>query len=245
MRPRLVLISEFTELQWAIRPLLDEWAEVCSYDPPGVGGEPLPAGVSHMSELRRAHTVERGLEKVAATGWERFFLVADGWGIAEAAAIARRHEGAVAGLALGHAALSCSREGDRAPINSEVYEAFSQLIRQDAPSFVRYGIAQLTKGAVDEDLAQRILERIPPDLMLEGWFVLTSPESFADELLALSCPMLLAKHEGCLLSTDEGYADAVAALPNGETAEFDDPPTSSPSFAETLRRFCERHWHAG
>ena len=38
-RPRLLILPEFTELEWTIIPLLEEWAEVASYDAPGVGDE--------------------------------------------------------------------------------------------------------------------------------------------------------------------------------------------------------------
>ena len=34
-RPRLLLVPEFTELTWTIKPQLAEWAEVVSYDPSG------------------------------------------------------------------------------------------------------------------------------------------------------------------------------------------------------------------
>jgi pimeloyl-ACP methyl ester carboxylesterase len=241
-RPKLLLVSEFTELQWAIKPQLERWADVISYDAPGVGSEPLPSDVSHIGKLTRAHLVERGLEKIDEAGWERFFLLADAWGIADAVAIASARPDAVAGMALGHAALSYGREGERAPINAEVYEAFTQLVKQDAPSFVRYGIAQLTKGGVDEERAQRIVDRIPPDFMHEGWVALTADQQFDEALRALQCPLLLAKHEGCLLSTDEGFADAAAALAHAETASFDDPPAGSAEFAELVRPFCERYW---
>jgi hypothetical protein len=40
-RPRLLLIPNFTELEWVVKPRLEEWAEVVSYDPPGIGDEPL------------------------------------------------------------------------------------------------------------------------------------------------------------------------------------------------------------
>ena len=39
-RPRLLLVPMLTEVEWVIRPLLEEWAEVASYDAPGVGDEP-------------------------------------------------------------------------------------------------------------------------------------------------------------------------------------------------------------
>src|SRR5947199_229500 len=41
-RPRLLLIPSFTELEWTIRPALEEWADVASFDTPGVRGEALP-----------------------------------------------------------------------------------------------------------------------------------------------------------------------------------------------------------
>jgi pimeloyl-ACP methyl ester carboxylesterase len=244
-RPRLLLVSEFTELQWAIKPRLEQWADVLSYDAPGVGDEPLPAGVSHISELTRVHLVEHGLRKLEAAGWERFFVLGDGWGVADAVGIASRREDGVAGVVLGHASLGYGREGERAPINAEVYDAFTQLVKQDAPSFVRYGIAQLTKGGVDADHAQRIVERIPDDFMLDGWVALTAEAPFKEELLGLACPLLLAKHEGCLVSTDEGFADAVAALPHAQVAAFDDPPSASAEFADAVRAFCKQHLDIG
>jgi pimeloyl-ACP methyl ester carboxylesterase len=241
-RPRLLLMSEFTELQWAIKPLLAEWADVLSFDLPGVGEEPLPAGMADIGDLTREAVVERGLEKLDAAGWERFFILADGWSIASAAEIASKRRERVAGMALGHAALSNRRHGERAPINAEVYDAFTQLISQDAPAFVRHGIAQVTKGGVDEELARRMLERIPTKSMIHGWAAFTADDDFSEALLALDCPLLLAKHEGCLMCTDEGFADAAAALPHAETASFDEPPSASPGFAQAVRRFCGSHW---
>jgi len=242
IRPKLLLVSEFTELEWTIRPLLDQWAEIISHDPPGFGKEPLPADLPDVSELTREDVIQRDLERLDEAGWERYFVVADGWGIATAARIATRRRDAVAGVALGHAALSFAREGERAPINAEVYDTFTQLVKQDAPSFVRYGIAQVTKGGLDEELAQQIIERIPSEFMLEGWLAFTADEAFGEVIVDLDRPLLLAKHEGCLMSTDEGFEDAVAALPDAATAVVHAPPSASPAFAEALRRFCERHW---
>jgi pimeloyl-ACP methyl ester carboxylesterase len=235
-RPRLVLVCEFTELQWAIKPLLEEWADVVSWDLPGVGDEPMPAD----PELTPQAAVRHGLAKIDESGWERYFVVADGWGIGTAIGIAAERPAQVAGVALGHASLSFRHSGDRAPMNAEVYDAFTQLVKQDAPSFIRYGISQLTKGAVDEELALQILERVPPDLLVRGWLALTSERDFEAQLRALECPLFLAKHEGCLMSTDEGFEDAVAALPGAEVASFDGPPAASAEFAARLRRFCER-----
>src|SRR5436190_11300881 len=98
--PSLLLVPEFTEIQWTIRSSLDAWAEVASYDPPGVGDERA------RTPLTRGAIVDRGLEEVRSREWEGFFVVADGWAIAPAVRIAARARDRVHGLALGHARLS-------------------------------------------------------------------------------------------------------------------------------------------
>jgi pimeloyl-ACP methyl ester carboxylesterase len=139
-RPRILLIPEFTELEWAIKPRLEEWAEVASYDPPGVGGEP-PA-----DQLDREAIVARGLQELDRRGWDRCFVASDGWGIATAGLMSLARPDAVAGLALGHTKLSYRREGERAPVNAAVWAAMRELIGKYHEAFVRYGAAQVTGG---------------------------------------------------------------------------------------------------
>jgi pimeloyl-ACP methyl ester carboxylesterase len=240
-RPRLLLVPEITELEWEIRPRLETWAEVAYYDPPGVGDEPLPPDVTPA--LTRDLIVWRGLEELNLRGWRRFMLVGDGWGIASAARIAHERRDDLAGLVLGHARLSYSREGERAPVSAGVWEAITQLLRQDQKAFIRHGIAQATGGSVNEDLAQRMLERIPSELMLAGWESLTADdEPFAQLLEELDCPMLLGKHEGCLMSPDEGFEDAAAAFPEARTIAVTDAPQGSAEFADAIRAFCDKVW---
>ena len=233
IQPRLLLVPEFTEVQWAIHPQLDEWAEVASFDPPGIGAEP--------GALTRLGTIERGLEELERLGWDQYFLVADGWGIPTGVGIADRSRDRLAGLVLTHAALTQSAEGERPSVNPEVFAAFTQLVRQDAPNFFRHGIAQATGGSIDEELAEEILRRIPTENMLQGWEIMTAPLEYAGTVLGLDCPMLLVKHEGCLMSTDEGFEDAVEALPKAESAAVDGAPPTSTEFARILREFCSRH----
>jgi hypothetical protein len=240
-KPRLLLVPGFTELEWAIKPQLEEWADVASYDPPGVGGEPLPAG--DPESFSREVIVQRGLEELDRRSWERFIAVGDGEGVSAAAAIAGTRVDAVQGVALGHAKLSLRREGDRAPLNGEVWAAMAQLLQQDYESFIRYGIAQVTHGSVDEERAQRMVDRFPPELLAVGWEVITRDDVPIHELLKrLDCPLLLAKHEGCLLSTDEGFEDAVAAFPDAQTVGVPVAPSASEDFAEALRWFCVDAW---
>jgi pimeloyl-ACP methyl ester carboxylesterase len=230
----VLLVPEFTEVQWTIKPQLEEWAEVASYDPPGVGDEPA------VAEATRQALIDRGLSEVDRRGWDRFFPVADGWSIPTGVGIAAERADSVAGLILTHASLTHSTEGERPSVSPEVYAGLTQLIRQDAPAFVRHGIAQVTGGSVDEELAERMLERLPTDDMLSNWKLFTAPVDYADQLLTLDCPMLLVKHEGCLMSTEEGWEDVIAALPEAETAAVPDAPPVSDEFAEVLRQFCLR-----
>jgi hypothetical protein len=235
-RPRLLLVPEFTEVEWdAIRPRLEEWAEVASYDPPGVGNEP------RTERLDREAIVARGLEELDRLGWEACFVATDGWGIASAVRLALARPNAVLGMALGHAKLSHRREGERAPINGPVYDALTELIRTDQEAFIRHGIAQATGGSVREDMADRMIERFPRDLLLSGWEAITRENEQIGELLRqVDCPLLFAKHVGCLGSTDEGFEDAAAAFPDATTVAVEDAPLTSAKFAAALRDFCEQ-----
>jgi pimeloyl-ACP methyl ester carboxylesterase len=235
-RPRLLLVPEFTEVEWdAIRPRLAEWAEVASFDPPGVGDEP------RAGRLDREVIVTRGLEELDRLGWDACFIATDSWGIASAVRLALARPNAVLGLALGHAKLSQRREGERAPVNGPVYDALAELIRTDHEAFIRHGIAQATGGSVREELAGRMIERFPHDLLVSGWEELTrEDEEIGDLLRQVDCPLLFAQHVGCLGSTEEGFEDAAAAFPEATTVAVEDAPLSSEKFADALRDFCEQ-----
>lgn len=232
-RPRLLLLPEFSELEWAIRPSLEEWAEVASFDPPGVGNEP------RAERLDSDAIARRGLEELDRRGWDACFVAVDGWAIPSAIRLTLARPQAVLGMACGHARLSQRREGDRAPINGAVWAALNELIQKDHEEFVRHAWAQATGGSVDEELAGKMVERIPSDLVITGWESLTRDDvQFEGQLGRLDCPLLFAKHEGCLISTEEGFDDAAAAFPRARTISVEDAPTSSSEFAEALREFC-------
>jgi pimeloyl-ACP methyl ester carboxylesterase len=232
-RPKLLLVPEFTELEWTIKPLLEKWAEVISFDLPGVGDEP-PA-----ERLDREAVVERALEKLDQRGWESFFVAGDSWGTASAVQIALTRPEAIKGLALGHAKLSYRREGERAPINAEVVAGLTALIDKDHEQFLRYGITQATGGSIDEDQAAKMVARFPRDMIRAGWDAMTRDDVDIGALLAqVECPLLFAKHEGCLGSTDEGFEDVAAAFPDARTIAVTDAPLASEEFAEALRGFC-------
>lgn len=84
-----------------------------------------------------------------------------------------------------------------------------------------------------------MLERVPIEI---GRAVFQSnlldPEPFEHLIREVNVPLLLAKHEDCLGSTDEGFEDAAAAFPNARTVSVPEAPSVSGDFAEALRDFC-------
>ena len=248
MAARLLLVPAFTELEWAIIPQLEDWADVATFDMPGIGDEPTPDEIApdptrapNLLASWRAAGVEAGLREVDRLGWDRFFVVTDDLGAPTAVGIAKRRRDAVLGLALGHAALSHATAGDRPPMNAAIWAVLAQLAHQGSEQFVRYGIAQATQGGVTEDVAQRMIERFPDMALVSATIeaIAAEPEPIGDDLAALGLPLLLAKHEGCLGRTDEGFDDVVAAFPAARTAICQETCASSPTFAGAVRAFCD------
>jgi hypothetical protein len=247
-RPRLLLVPQFTELEWTIREQFEDWAEVATYDQPGVGDEPVTAAqlesVRNGTVPLRRLFVERGLAEVDRRGWDGCFVVADGWSTATAARIAVARPAAVQGLALGHASLSYDMDGDRPVVSREVFAAMRQLLARDHREFIRHGIVQMTQGSVDDELAGRIVDRFPGEgqwLELAWDSLAAEPEPIGDMLREYGGPLLLAQHIGCLTFSEEGFDDAVAAFPAAATLRVTRAPGVTPEFAAALRDFCERH----
>jgi pimeloyl-ACP methyl ester carboxylesterase len=245
---RLLLVPRFTEIEWGIRAQLESWAEVATFDMPGIGTEPVPTGIETDPERApdlltrwRAAALETGLRVAESRGWGRFYVVSDDMGAPTAVQIANRRPDAVLGLALGHAALSHSTEGERPPMNAAIWQVLAQLAEQGTEQFVRYGIAQATQGGISDEVAQRMIERFPDMALVSATIeaLASEPEPIGDDLAKLGLPMLFAKHEGCLASTDEGFEDLVAAFPDAATVICSETCSSSPIFADAIRAFCD------
>ena len=234
-RPHVLLVPTLTKLEWEkIEPLIGEWADVTSYDAPGVGDEPAVEG--SLFEARTAS----GLAKLDELGWEGCVIVGDEFGAVAAVLLAAARPEAVRGLALGHACLGLQREGERATMNHEVTDALERVLHTDYRSYVR-AITQVTQQAYDDELADRYGELVPPELSRVAMAQLFEDERLRDFepiLSRLDVPLLLAEHRGCLMWTREGYEDAVAAFPDAATASLPVKPSVSPEFADALRAFC-------
>jgi pimeloyl-ACP methyl ester carboxylesterase len=234
-RPRILLVPTLTEIEWRIKPELEEWAEVASFDAPGVGEEPARERPL-LDGLR-----ERGIEELDRLGWDRFVVAGDEYGGFTAIRVAAARRDRLAGFAYGHATLSLDQSGERAPLNLEVMTAFRGLADKDYRSYVR-ALTQLTRQAYDDETADEYMRRVPQEVTLSYLprvMERAAQESSEELLRGLGCPLLLAKHEGCLGWTDEGYEDAVAAFPEATTVAMTVKPSVSPEFAAKLREFCE------
>ncbi len=232
-RHRLLLVPWLSELEWRIKPLLQSWAEVATFDAPGVGDEPAAA------ELTREVVAKRGLDELDRLGWDRCTVVADEFGVGTAAALASERPESIVGLALGHACLSHRLEGGRPPINPSVYEAFMQVARIDYRTFARH-LTQVSRGGYDDELAERWVRRVPTQIAVGYYNGVTSAERPFGELLEdLEAPLLFSRHDGCIMFTPEGFTDAAAAFPRATVISDEVKPTASERFAASLRSFCE------
>ncbi len=217
-------------MEWdLIRPLLEDWAEVATFDTPGVGEEPPaePPG--------RNAVIARILAEIERRGWERCFLVADSFAVPTAAAAAAARPEAVEGLALGHPALSY-------PVgNEELYSVLEALIETDFSSFIRAGIVQLTGGSYDEALLERALARVPQAVARRIWVEERRLEfDLGATLRELAKPLLLAEHDECIAIEPEIFAEAAAAFPEAATVTVANAPATDPGFAAALRDFCSQ-----
>jgi pimeloyl-ACP methyl ester carboxylesterase len=233
-RPRLLLVPTLTELEWPIKPRLEEWAEVAAFDAPGAGDEPPP------ERFDQAAVVERGLSELDNRGWESCFVVGDEIGATTAIALAAARPEAVDGLALGHACLSLDMSGPRPPVNPETSGALLQLVKLEFRMYARH-LTQVTQGAYEEELADRYIERVPQETAIAymSYALEGGMPDVEEKLRALDVPLLLVEHESCLMWTKEGFEDVTAALPHARTASMTVKPSANPEFSELLREFCE------
>ena len=233
-RPRILLVPSQTEVEWRIRPLLEEWAEVASYDPPGVGDEPARGKATAKA------IIARGVDEIQRRGWDGCVIVGDEAGAPQAAHVARFNPGVTEGLVLGHATLTFHRDGPRRALNGDVFDALLQLAHTDYRSYVR-ALSQITQHAYDDELAEQYMERVSQETAVEYLenMLVTNAEGIEPLLRALDVPLLLVQHRGCLGWTPEGFEDAVAAFPEAMTGSVDNKASCDPRFAELIREFCK------
>ena len=242
---RILLVPSLTELEWPITPLIEEWAEVASFDAPGVGDQPPADG--HLLHA----SARRGLLELDRRQWDRCVIVGDEYGAGVAARMAAERPKAAQALVLGHACLHYRRDGERPPLSPRIADLLLRLGDLDYRAHARQMFMgwDPQSGAMGEparydDVADRYLERVSPAAARAYFEAILSERSLQEpsleeKLRGVDAPVLLVKHEGCLLFTAEGFEDAAAALPRAKTAATPVKPSVSPEFAEVLREFCQ------
>jgi len=239
-------VPTLTELEWPIKPLLDEWAEVASYDAPGVGDEPALGGT------RIEANADRGLAELDRRGWDRCVVVGDELSSIVALLIARTRPDTVAGLVLGHACLEYRLTGAKPTLHPEIASLGRQLMDVDFRAFVHQALGAwdqdkvgLVDAPVGETLVEAYLERVPAEAAAALYGELLAAVeaagavSIEHAIRAVSVPLMFVKHEGCVFFTPESFDEAVAAFPNAAAVAAPESPGMSPKFAEALREFCE------
>jgi pimeloyl-ACP methyl ester carboxylesterase len=243
-RPQLLLVPSWSEVQWAIKPLLEEWADVASYDPPGVGSEP-PA----ESRLPEA-IVERGAAEIERRGWTRCIVAGDDFGSVFATLVAAAQRPNVIGLALGHACLQYRLDGPRPTMIPDLLDMSRRLLDIDFGAYIRQDVGVWDSRAdysaeSANDLVEELVKRVPREYALQLMDELEAGiedagASLEPFLRQLDLPLLLAEHRDCVMFTPHGYEDVVAAFPGAATLATPESPCLSAEFAGALREFAER-----
>ena len=243
-RPRILLVPSLTELEWTIRPQLEEWADVASYDAPGIGEEPPAEG------LTTSAVAERGLAELDRRGWDRCIVAGDEFGSLSAVLIAEARPTAVQGLMLGHATASYRRTGDRPALNPAVIEGHAQLAEVDFRSFMRHefrawhGIndAREDDSSAADAMAEKYLRRVSHEKVTAFHRELIENEETLGALITpaldkVAMPLLLVRHDECLIFTEDGFNDIAVRFPEASTATVSFKPTVDPALVAILREF--------
>jgi pimeloyl-ACP methyl ester carboxylesterase len=242
-RSQILLVPSWTEVQWAIKPRLEEWADVASYDPPGVGGEPPAEG-----RLPEA-IVARGAAEIERRGWTSCIVAGDDFGSVFATLVAAAQRPRVAGLALGHACLQYRLTGPRPTMHEEIMNVGRRLLDVDFRAFIRQDVgvwdsrADYSADSADE-LVQEMVNRVPREIAVRLMEELETGiedagASLEPFLRELDLPLLLCQHKDCVVFTAHGFEDFVEAFPDAPTVATPESPCLSEDFADALREFAE------
>ena len=174
----------------------------------------MPKGSPKL--IDRDVVVRRALAEVERLGWDSYFVAGDAWGSATAAMVAAANPEPVRGLALGHATLHFDTEGARPAVNGQVVAAIDAAA-PDGPQLVRALRAHTVHpGRVRPgDRRPEMVRRFPAtEVVSRVWEMhVEQAEPIGDLLRQLDKPLLIAKHEGCLVFTAEGYEDLFGSFP--------------------------------
>ena len=194
-----------------------DWAEVASFDVP----------VEQAVEAAHARLDE--------IGWDACTLVVDGYAQGLGVEIALHHPSRFRAVAVGHAAMRFTIAPPRPTLHPDVVDGASRLLENDYMAFWR-AVTQLTQGGMPDAWVERWAESVPQERAEAMFRGLTETEAPASERLwEFNGPLLFAQHSDCVLWTDEGFEDVVAAFPDARVVRCREIPPFDPVFGEALR----------
>ena len=194
-----------------------DWAEVASLDVPDE--RPVEAAHARLDEL----------------GWDQCVLVVDGYAQGLGSEIAMHDADRFRAVAVGHAALRFSTQPPRPALHPDVVAAATRLLESDYMAFWR-AVTQITQGGMPDAWVERWAASVPEQrarAVFTGLIDTTAPA--AEPLAEFDGPLLLAQHADCVLWTDEGFEDAVAAFPDARVIRCREIPPFDPVFGDALR----------
>ena len=168
-------------------------------------------------------TGRRGLEEVDRRGWDASWSsrTSSAWSRPRTS-LPRRAIGS-GDRARARAGVERCRPARGRRSTARCCSGIQSLLRTDPRTFVQAALQDdRRRGRRRADTAARRLvdewlRRVPMDVA-EPFYeaARTRARKWEQRLARLDVPMLLAQHTGCLMFTDEGFEDAVAALPDAQ-----------------------------
>jgi hypothetical protein len=218
VKARVLYVPLFMEAEAErFAAVVADWAEVASFDVPVE--RPIEAAHARLDEL----------------GWDQCTLVVDGYAQGLGAEIALHEPDRFRAVAVGHAALRFTTQPPRPALHPDVVAAATQLLENDYMAFWR-AVTQLTQGGMPDAWVERWAASVPQERVRAVFSGITDTAAPASKRLAeFDGPLLLAQHADCVLWTDEGFEDVVAAFPDARIARCTEIPPFDRAFGEALR----------
>jgi len=230
-RPRLLYVPMAAAFESESFAALADWAQVESFDAPGVGAnrDAEPAGLRGI--------VDAAVAAIDALGWDRFGIVCDSHAQLAGVEIALRERERVGAIFIGHAAARYTPDGERPAMSPEVFAVGQRLLETDYRSFAR-AITQMTRGQMSDEVVERWIDLVPYAVAEQLLTELSETQPvLAPRLREVDAPVVLARHRDCVLWTREGFDDAAAALPEARVVVCERIPEQDPAFHDAIREF--------
>ena len=229
-RPHLLYVPLSAAREGAPVTALADWADVASFDAPGVG-------TNQGLELRGvAGVVDAARARLDELGWDTCGIVCDSHAQAAAIELALAEPDRVKGIFIGHAAARYTVSGPRPALNPGVRDVAQKLLDTNYRAFAR-AVTQMTRGLSDEALVDAWIAEVPHPVARDifGDLMQNEPE-LVSRLAGSDLAIVLGKHRDCVIWAPEAFADACDAVPDATAVSCGSCyATQDPAFLAAVR----------